>query len=107
MTRAVRPPDAEFEVVNNALESRYEARAPGGDVIGVAEYRRRAIPEGTRIVFPHTFVPPELEGHGIAAALARRALDDARAEGARIVPACWFIDGYISRHPEYKDLVER
>jgi hypothetical protein len=107
MTPAARPPDVEFEVVDNARESRYEARAADGDVIGVADYRRSTTPTGTRIVFPHTFVLPELEGHGIAATLARRALDDARDAGATVVPVCWFIEGYIERHPEYAALVER
>ena len=107
MAPAARTPDIEFEVVDNPAESRYEARTPDGDVVGVADYRRSSTPHGPRIVFPHTFVPPELEGHGIAATLARRALDDAKAAGARVVPVCWFIEGYIERHPEYDALVER
>lgn len=107
MTSAARRPDVEFEVAVNERDSRYEARTPDGDVIGVADFRRTDGPDGVRIVFPHTYVPPELEGHGIAATLARRALDDARAAGARVVPVCWFIEGYIERHPEYQDLVER
>lgn len=97
-----------FEVVDHPEDSRYEARDPDGDVLGVCDYRRSERPDGrTRIVFPHTYVEPELQGQGVAAALARRALDDARAADAVVVPACWFVDGYIQRHPEYASLVER
>ncbi|PJI86764.1 GNAT family N-acetyltransferase [Luteimicrobium subarcticum] len=107
MTPTARASHIEFEVVDNPDESRYEARTPDGEVVGACDYRRSATPEGSRIVYPHTFVLPELEGQGIAATLAHHALDEARDQGAQVVPACWFMEGYIERHPEYQDLVER
>lgn len=61
---------------------------------------------GGLIVYQHTEVPPELEGHGVASALARAALDDARAHHLRVVPRCPFVASYIKRHPAYQDLVD-
>ena len=33
------------------------------------------------------------------------ALDDARSEGKKVVPACSYVADYIDRHPEYADLL--
>jgi hypothetical protein len=89
----------EVKVRDNRAESRYEAELAGD--LGMIEYRLH----GATIVFTHTEVPEALEGHGIASAMARFALDDARARGLRVQPLCPFIAGYIKRHPEYADLV--
>jgi predicted GNAT family acetyltransferase len=62
--------------------------------------------DGTRVVFTHTGVPRNLEGHGIGGALARAGLDWARDEGRRVVPQCPFVRAWIARHPEYADLVD-
>ncbi|BDZ42338.1 N-acetyltransferase [Paraoerskovia sediminicola] len=93
----------EYEVVREWAASRYEARTPDGTVVGIAEY---VLAEGT-IELPHTVVPTEFEGQGIASALARAALRDARDGELKVIPTCWFIDSYIERHPEYWDLVSR
>ena len=58
-----------------------------------------------KIIFTHTEVPPELEGHGVGGALARAALTYARKEGLRVVPLCPFIAAFIKRHKEFQDLV--
>ena len=54
----------------------------------------------------HTEAPPELSGRGFANALARAALEWARAEGFTVKPYCPFTAGFIQRHPEFKDLVD-
>ena len=88
------------EVVDVPEHGRYEARLDGRRV-GVADY----LMAGGRVVFPHTEVEPALEGRGIASRLARRALDDARERGLRVVPACSFFRVYLRRHPEDADLL--
>lgn len=86
---------------NNPDESRYEAWLDG-ELAGFAQYRLT----GRRIIFTHTEIDPSFEGRGIGSALARFALDDVRADGARaVVPRCPFIKGWIERHPDYADLV--
>lgn len=51
-----------------------------------------------------TFTPPEARGQGLAAIVTRAALDHARAEGLRVVPSCWYVDGFMVRNEEYADL---
>lgn len=86
-------------VSRNADASRYEARVDGA-VAGTCEY----ILDGSTVTFTHTVVDPAFEGQGVGSALARRALDDARADGLRVVAQCSFIAAYIQRHSEYADL---
>ena len=91
---------AEVEVVDVPQASRYELRL-GGHLIGLAAYRRR----NGRIAFTHTEVDESCEGRGFGSRLAAAALEDARREGADVVPLCPFIAHYIERHPEYEGLV--
>jgi len=57
------------------------------------------------ISLDHTYVPPPIEGRGVAEKLTRAALDFARTEKLRVVPACSYVAAYIRKHPEYQDLV--
>jgi predicted GNAT family acetyltransferase len=80
--------------------SRYEVSVDG-QVVGFAEYRLL----GHRAHFHHTFIDPVWRGRRLAEVLVRSALDDARQAGRTIVPECWYVAGFIERHPEYADLV--
>jgi predicted GNAT family acetyltransferase len=63
-------------------------------------------PVGEKVLdFASTYTPEDLRGRGIASALVRVALDYAREQQCRVVPSCWFVKGYIQRHPEYLELV--
>ncbi len=53
----------------------------------------------------HTGVPSAIGGRGVAAELVRTALEHARAEGLKVVPACSYVAAYFKRHPEYEDLL--
>jgi uncharacterized protein len=53
----------------------------------------------------HSEVPKELRGMGLASALAERALNWAREKGYKVDIICPFVREYISKHPEYADLV--
>src|SRR5579859_7754600 len=57
------------------------------------------------VVLPHTEVEPEWEGHGIGSLLARRAFDDARADGMSVLPFCPFMKRWAELHPDYRDVV--
>ncbi len=90
------------EVKDVPEAKRYEARIEGeSEVAGFADYLRTA----ELIAFLHTEVQPEYEGRGIGSALARTALDEARAANLRVLPTCPFFAGWIARHPEYQDLL--
>ena len=87
-------------VADDSMASRYEARIDG-TLAGISEYE--LTPD--TIVFLHTVVAEEHEGQGVGSAIARYALDDARARGLYVRPLCPFIRGWITQHPEYSDLV--
>ena len=80
-------------------QQRFELTADG--VTAVAEYQL----DGSRVIFTHTFVPPEMRGKGLAESLVRAALAWARAEKLKVVPQCSYVARFIERHHEYSDLV--
>ena len=86
-------------ITNNEEAQQFEARVDG--LRALLTYRR--FPE--RIVLNHTEVPQPLEGKGMAAKLARAALDFARANHLRVVPLCRYVSMFIRKHAEYHDLV--
>lgn len=86
-------------VRHNAAANRYEIEIEGH--LAVAEY----VMEDGRQVFTHTLVPPELRGRGLAEALVRTALDDARAAGRKVVPACSYVAKFIERNSQFQDLL--
>ena len=87
------------DVRNNEALGRYELAA--GDALAVAYYREQ---NGCR-AFTHTEVPVALRGQGIASALIKGALDDARTRGLCVIPLCSFVESYIRQHPQYRDMV--
>lgn len=97
----------EMRLVHDDDRDRYEA-IRGGAVLGVLQYGDEEQPddEGSPVRdLRSTVVAPEHSGQGIASALVRFALDDVRASDLRILPTCWFVRGWIQRHPEYRDLL--
>ena len=89
----------DIHVTHNEAESRFEAQVLGE--LAVCEYQL----EGDRMVFTHTYVPPELRGRNIAAKLVRVALDFARDHQRRIVPACSYVAAFVERSREYQSLL--
>jgi hypothetical protein len=87
-------------IADNPEARRYEARVDG-ELAGWVDYGRVR----TRLVALHTEVLPEFGGRGIASALVRRVLDDARAAGQTITPRCPFFVSHFQRHPEDRDLL--
>jgi uncharacterized protein len=102
MTTKSRPRRRAPEINDNVAERRYEAHIDG-ELAGWVEYGRV---EG-RIVALHTEVPPAFGGRGIASALVRRVLDEARAAGVKVTPRCPFFVAHFERHPEDADLIAK
>lgn len=63
--------------------------------------------DGAGVVLEHTFVPEEMRGRGVAAALVRVALNEARQRQWKVVPRCSYVARFIERHQEFADLVDR
>jgi hypothetical protein len=55
------------------------------------------------VIADHTQVPDSLRGTGAGLALVTRLVQDARAEGFRIMPLCPFVNAQRKRHPEWAD----
>ncbi|MDF1606534.1 GNAT family N-acetyltransferase [Nocardioides sp. YIM 152315] len=92
---------ADVQTSHHPSASRYEAHIDG-ELAGFAEYQLT----DRLVVFTHTEVDERFEGQGVGSALARFALDDVRADGARrVLPLCPFVKGWIGKHPDYTDLV--
>ena len=91
---------SEVIVEDRPDRGRYEATIDG-DLVAFAEYQVR----GDLVVLPHTVTLPAHRGNGYAAQVVRRALDDIRAAGRRVVPTCWYVAQYIDEHPDDADLV--
>ncbi|MGY5763668.1 GNAT family N-acetyltransferase [Brachybacterium sp. DNPG3] len=97
----------ETRLVHDTDRDRYEAHR-GEEVLGVLQYGDVADPDdgGPRLRdLRSTVVAPEHSGQGIGSMLVRFALDDIRASGLRAQPTCWFVRGWIQRHPDYHDLL--
>jgi predicted GNAT family acetyltransferase len=57
-----------------------------------------------RIIADHTGVPDAFRGTGAGAALVRRLVELARAEGFTVMPLCPFVAAQARRHPEWADV---
>ena len=89
-----------IEVVDATERHRYEAQLDGA-LAGFLDY----VVKHSRIALIHTEVPKAFEGHGVAAALTRFALDDARQRELRVIVICPYVRSYLETHPEDLDIV--
>ncbi|MFL5871376.1 MAG: GNAT family N-acetyltransferase [Solirubrobacterales bacterium] len=88
------------ELRDNRGEQRYELWSDGRLTAHLVYRIRPGL-----IALIHTETEPGFEGEGAASRLVRGALDRARADGNAVLPFCPFANEWISRHPEYADLV--
>jgi predicted GNAT family acetyltransferase len=59
----------------------------------------------THIIIDHTGVPDALRGKSAGQALVKRAVEDARAAGIKIIPLCPFAKAQIEKHSEWQDVL--
>lgn len=84
-----------INVVHDSQKQCFSAQIEGHQAI--LEYR--TVDESTLDIH-HTYVPNELRGKGIAAVLAKKALDYAKAHNYTVIPSCSYIAMYLQRHPQ-------
>jgi len=89
-----------LQINHDPASHRFTTQADGHEAELVYRLRDRAL------VIEHTGVPEAIGGRGIAGDLVRTALEYARAQGLRVVPACSYSAEFVKRHPEYADLVD-
>ena len=73
-----------------------------GERAGFADY----IDNGDQRNFHHTVIDKAFGGRGLAGTLIDAALTDTRAAGKRVLQTCSFVEAYITKHPEFADLVD-
>lgn len=100
MTEPTPLPAADLVIADMPDRQRFEATL-GGETAGVLEY----VVKRERIALVHTEVSPGHEGQGIGAGLVRFALDDARRRGLKVIAICPYVQQYLVRHPEDRDIV--
>lgn len=88
------------EVKENPELRRFEL--PLEDGAALAYYRL----DGNRVVLTHTEVPFQYTGHGVGSRLAKSVFDILRQTGRKAVVKCPFLTVWLSRHPEYNDVVD-
>jgi predicted GNAT family acetyltransferase len=88
-----------FAVRDDRAQSRFELEIDGA--LALADYRL----EPGVIVFTHTETPAALQGRGAASRLIHDALLIARERGLKVRATCSFVVAYLTRHPEFADLV--
>jgi predicted GNAT family acetyltransferase len=87
-----------FDIRHDPAARRFETRVDGHSC--ELDYRLA----GNVMTITHTGVPAPVEGRGIASALTLKAMETARAEGWKVVPACSYAAAWLRRHPEFADL---
>ena len=88
-------------VVHNAAAHQFEIPTGNGRVL------LRYIQRGNVLELVHTEVADEYEGRGFGSALARTALDYARANNLKVMPTCPFVRSWMASHHEYDDLLAK
>lgn len=80
---------------------RYVAEISGEQHTGHLDWE----PGGEHVrIATHTIVPPEIGGRGIAAQLVDRLIEDAREQGFKVIPQCWYVAKKFDQNPDWADL---
>ena len=90
-----------FMVEHRPTEQRFVLAMPGGEAR--LAYRMH----GEKVMdLASTFVPSTARGQGTGAKLVEAALKFARERNYQVIPTCWYAEEFITKHPEYSDLLE-
>lgn len=96
-----RPRLSEYEIIREVEGSKGRYVIHTGD--GEAELTYSILSPQT-VIADHTGVPEALKGTGVGRALVARIVEDARAEGFKIVPLCPFVNAERRKHPDWADV---
>lgn len=93
-------PDIELE--QTASKGRYFIRQERSDDAELTFSKA-----GTKLmIIDHTEVPDSFRGEGIGLALVTRAVEDARANGVKVIPLCPFAASQFRRLAEWSDVLK-
>lgn len=96
--------DLDIRVEESGTRGKYSIAMPNGQESKLTYVR--VAPD--HLIADHTFVPVPYRGEGLAERMVERLIADARAAGARITPACWFVaDEFVRHGAEWEDVLRR
>lgn len=84
-----------MDITHNLAAQRFETT-----IEGHTAYLSYDKVDDTTLDYNHTIVPSELGGRGIGTQLVKYALDDAKAQGLKVIPSCSFVAHYLTKHPQ-------
>ena len=87
-------------ITNNTKRSRFESEVDGE--FAYLDYRFYK----DDIALMHTFVPEFARHRGIAAALAKFALEYVKEQRLKLMVYCPYVRKYLQEHPEYQTLLD-
>ncbi|WP_209326132.1 GNAT family N-acetyltransferase [Brevibacterium renqingii] len=92
------------KVVRNVDRERFELYTDEdpGEFIGFLAYREI---DPQTLELQHTIISEGFSRRGFARTLVTTVLGLIRDDGGRIVPTCTYVQDYLSRFPQYGDLV--
>ncbi|MBO6717353.1 MAG: N-acetyltransferase [Rhizobiaceae bacterium] len=96
--------DLDIRFEEDGHRAKYSVAMPDG-----SEARLTYVRVGPgHIIADHTFVPVPYRDQDIAERMVERLVADARSNGDKITPTCWFVADEFSRHsPDWDDLLKR
>ena len=89
-----------FEAKHDSENQKFYAKIDGKEA-----YLRYLIIDGNTMDMIKTYVPPELRGKGIAGIVVKAGMIYAKENNFKIIPTCSYVETFIERHKEFKDLV--
>lgn len=93
----------ELTFTKDTAASRYELRR-GDELVSVLDYRDN----GRTVALTRAFTIPTYRGHGYAAVITERAVEDIAQLGDRtILPVCWYVADWFADNPDRADLLDR
>jgi len=87
--------ETNYNIHNNEQEQQLEVLLTGEKATLTYRFYKKDI------ALMHTYVPPALEGKGIAGALARAAFALAKELHKPVMVYCPFVGNFLKTHPEY------
>ena len=90
-----------YAIENNPAQNRFETTVE--ENLCELNYRM----DDAVMSMNRVFVPPPVEGRGIAGALTRFALDYCAEQQYKVIARCPYVAAWIKRHPEYEHLLHR
>lgn len=96
----MKPQFEEIPLVKNLALHRFEISI--NDHLAFVEFRE----EKGRVALTHTHADDALKGTGAASALLEKVLNHLEIEAKSVLPYCPYTAAFITKHPEWKKIVD-